>query len=146
MTTLPSPKTSGKRTGKQIREGPGLRRSKRTRDADMPYNEFTRSLEAAGSDSFRVLPIPKVAASPLQHASCCFPHASPVSQTGARKQKMAQKDRLKYLIFLRKPGEGEGIRTLDPNLGKIAVRRKSTHLPTRQKHRSKIFSRTVRSG
>jgi uncharacterized protein (DUF1778 family) len=66
--------------------------SKRTRNADMPYSEFTRSLEAVGSDSFRALPMLKVAASPLRHASCCFPHASLVSQTGAGKQKTAPRD------------------------------------------------------
>ena len=27
----------------------------------------------------------------------------------------------KHLIFLRKPGAGEGIRTLDPNLGKVVL-------------------------
>ena len=31
--------------------------------------------------------MPKVAARPLRHASCCFPHASPVSGTRAGKQK-----------------------------------------------------------
>jgi hypothetical protein len=121
MTTLPLPKTSGKRTGKQIREGLGLWGSKRTRNADMPYSEFTRSLEAAGSDSFRALPMPKVAASPLRHASCCFPHASPVSQTGAGKQKARRRTLFIRLISLRKFGAGEGIRTLDPNLGKVII-------------------------
>jgi len=122
MTTLPLPKTSGKRTGKQIREGLGLWGRKRTRNADMPYSEFTRSLEAAGSDSFRALPMPKVAASPLRHASCCFPHASLVSQTGAGKQKARRRALFIRLISLRKFGAGEGIRTLDPNLGKIVRR------------------------
>src|SRR5271156_4052206 len=119
MTTLPLPKTSGKRTGKQIPEGLGLWGSKRTRNADMPHSEFTRSLEAAGSDSFRALSMPKVAASPLRHASCCFPHASPVSQTGAGKQKARRRTLFIRLISLRKFGAGEGIRTLDPNLGKV---------------------------
>ena len=120
MTPLLSPKTSGKRSGKQIRKGLGLRGSKRVRDADTSYSEFARSLEAAGYDSFGALPMPKVAARPLRPASCCFPHASPVFQTGAGKQKTAPKDRSKPLIFLRKFGAGEGIRTLDPNLGKVA--------------------------
>jgi hypothetical protein len=34
------------------------------------------------------------------------------------KQKTAPKDRFTTLISLRKSGAGEGIRTLDPNLGK----------------------------
>jgi hypothetical protein len=121
MTFLPSPTTSGKHPGKQIQESLRLRGSKRTRNADMPYSEFTRPLEATGYDSFGTLLMPKVAASPLQHASCCFPHASPVSQTEAGKQKTAPRDRSKPLISLRKSGAGEGIRTLDPNLGKVVL-------------------------
>jgi hypothetical protein len=111
----------GKAHGKQIREGLGLWGSKRIRNADMPYSEFTRSLEAAGSDSFRALPMPKEAASLPRPASCCLPHAPPVSQTGAGKQKTASKDRSQPLISLRKSGAGEGIRTLDPNLGKVVL-------------------------
>ena len=119
MTPLPSPQTSGKRPGKQIREGLGVWRSKRTRDADTSYSESTLSVEAAGYDSFGALPMPEVAARPLRPAFCCFPHASPVFLTGAGKQKTAPKDRSKSLIFLKKSGAGEGIRTLDPNLGKV---------------------------
>ena len=52
MTPLLSPKTSGKRPGKQIRKGLGLRGSKRVRDADKSCSGFARSLEAAGYDSF----------------------------------------------------------------------------------------------
>ena len=63
--------------------------------------------------------MPKVAVRPLRHTCCCFPHASPVSQTKAGKQKAALSDRYKSLILFRKPGAGEGIRTLDPNLGKV---------------------------
>ena len=68
-----------------------------------------------------VLLMPKASARPLQPASCCFPHASPVSQTGAGKQKAAPQDRSKILTSLRKFGAGEGIRTLDPNLGKVVL-------------------------
>ncbi len=121
MTPLPSPQTSGKRQGKQIREGLGLWVSKRVRDADKSRSGFARSPEAAGYDSFGGLPMPKAAVRPLQHASCCFPHASPVSQTRAGKQKTAPKDRSKPLISFRKFGAGEGIRTLDPNLGKVVL-------------------------
>jgi hypothetical protein len=80
-----------------------------------------RSLEAAGYDRFGALLMPKVAARPLRHASCCFPHASPDSETGAGKQKTAPKDRSKLLIYLENSGAGEGIRTLDPNLGKVVL-------------------------
>jgi hypothetical protein len=121
MTPVMSPKTLGKRPGKQIQKGLGLRGSKRTSDADKPYSECMRSLEAAGYLSSRALAMPKVAVRPLRHASCCFPHASPVSQTWAGKQKTVPKDRFKSLISLRKSGAGEGIRTLDPNLGKVVL-------------------------
>jgi hypothetical protein len=57
----------------------------------------------------------------LDYAFCCFPHASPVSQTVAGKQKTAPQDRSTILISLRKFGAGEGIRTLDPNLGKVVL-------------------------
>jgi hypothetical protein len=119
MTPLRSPQTSGKRQGKQIREGLGLWGSKRTRDADTSYR-FTRSLEAADYDSFGALPLPEMAARPPRPAFCCFPHASPVLPKGAGKQKTAPKDRSRPLISLSKFGAGEGIRTLDPNLGKVA--------------------------
>jgi hypothetical protein len=121
MTPLLSPKTLGKRLGKQTRKGLGLRGSKRVRDADKSCSGFARSLEAAGYDSFGAVPMPEVAVRPLRHASCCFPHASPVSETRAGKQKTAPKDRSKLLISLRKLESGEGIRTLDPNLGKVVA-------------------------
>jgi hypothetical protein len=89
MTPLLSPKTSGN----QIREGLGLWGSKHTRDADTSPSEFTRSLEAAGYDSFGALPMPELVARPLRPAFCCFPHASPVLPKGAGKQKTAPKDR-----------------------------------------------------
>ena len=93
MTPLPSPQTWGKRPRKQIREGLGLWGTKRIRDADTSGGGVTRSLEAAGYDGFGALPMPKVAVCPLRHAFCCFPHASPVFETRAGKQKKAPKDR-----------------------------------------------------
>ncbi len=63
--------------------------------------------------------MPKAARSPLLYAFYCFPPASPALAPGAGKQKTAPKDRSKHLIFLKKTGAGEGIRTLDPNLGKV---------------------------
>ena len=121
MTPLPSPQTLGKHPGKQIPKGLGLWGSKRVRDADRSCSGFARSLEAASYVGFGALPMPNVAVRPLRHASCCFPHASPSSQSRAGKQKTAPKDRSKPLISLRKFGAGEGIRTLDPNLGKVVL-------------------------
>jgi hypothetical protein len=134
MRSLLSPKTSGKRSGKQIRKGLGLRGSKRVRDADRSCSGFARSLEAAGYDSFGALPMPKVSVRLLRHASCCFPHASPVSETRAGKQKTAPKDRSKPLISLENFGAGEGIRTLDPNLGNVRRRFTPQHLCLSQNH------------
>ncbi len=55
---------------------------------------------------------------PPQPAPRCFPSAFPTIARGPGKQKAALKDRSKPLISLRQSGAGEGIRTLDPNLGK----------------------------
>jgi hypothetical protein len=67
--------------------------------------------------------MPKAAQCLLLYAFCCFPPASPALAPGTGKQKTAPKDRSKHLIFLRKSGAGEGIRTLDPNLGKVVLQR-----------------------
>jgi hypothetical protein len=75
--------------------------------------------------------MPRVAARPLLSSLCRFPHASPLSPSWAGKQKTAPKDRSKQLISLRELGAGEGIRTLDPNLGKVAIISAATsRLPT----------------
>ena len=55
--------------------------------------------------------------SPLPFASVCFPPASPAVVPEAGKQKTTPKDRSDSLICLKKVGAGEGIRTLDPDLG-----------------------------
>jgi len=65
------------------------------------------------------LSMPATADSPLLFAFCCFPPASPAFAWGAGKQKTVPKDRFNRFIFLKKIGAGEGIRTLDPNLGKV---------------------------
>ena len=65
--------------------------------------------------------VPNVFGSVRHHAFCCFPHASPALVFGAGKQETAPKDRSKTLISLMKFGAGEGIRTLDPNLGKVVL-------------------------
>ena len=79
------------------------------------------SLGAAGSGTFETLQMPKAAARPLQSAPCCFPHASPVSRADAGKQEAAPTGSRKQLNSFRNFGAGEGIRTLDPNLGKVVL-------------------------
>jgi len=76
----------------------------------------------AENRGFGMPPMPATAGSPLLFAFCCFPPASPAFTCGAGKQKTAPKDRFNRFIFLKKTGAGEGIRTLDPNLGKVGNR------------------------
>ncbi len=69
------------------------------------------------------------AAQPPPGAACRIRKPSPKCLQGAYigdprrqcKQKTAPKDRFNTLISLRKSGAGEGIRTLDPNLGKVVL-------------------------
>ena len=70
-----------------------------------------------------VSPVPNSAGLIPRHDPACFPGASPALTGWAGKQKTAPKDRFNALISLRKSGAGEGIRTLDPNLGKAGHRR-----------------------
>ena len=83
-----------------------------------------RSDRAAQYPTFRRIS-QSVAASPWifrrKSAFACLPVAYPASDPGSGKQKAAPKDRSKPLILLRKSGAGEGIRTLDPNLGKVVL-------------------------
>jgi hypothetical protein len=65
--------------------------------------------------------VPNAFGSVRRHAFCCFPHASPALVFGAGKPKTAPRDRSKPVISLMKSGAGEGIRTLDPNLGKVVL-------------------------
>jgi hypothetical protein len=61
----------------------------------------------------------KATESPLRFALFCFPPASRAFVSGAGKQKTTPKDRSQLLICLKKIGAGEGIRTPDPDLGKV---------------------------
>ncbi len=123
MTPFRSPPTrSGNGRGKQIQDGVGLWRSAPTQTDGKSSSGLARSLGAAGCRTFGALPVPKAAVRPPQPASRCFPHASPVSEAGAGKQKTASEGRSKRLTSLMKFGAGEGIRTLDPNLGKVVSR------------------------
>ena len=72
--------------------------------------------------------MPNVVESPPDYAFWCFPHASPALTSGAGKRQAAPKGRSKSRISLRKIGAGEGIRTLDPNLGKVLRRLTPEHL------------------
>ena len=66
--------------------------------------------------------MPNVAQSPVTLLFVLLPPRLPPAFTlWSGRQKTAPNDHSKLLIFLRKPGAGEGIRTLDPNLGKVAV-------------------------
>jgi hypothetical protein len=65
--------------------------------------------------------MPRVAVRPLRSSLCRFPHASPGSPSPAGKQETAPEDHPKPLTSLMKFGAGEGIRTLDPNLGCVKV-------------------------
>ena len=56
-----------------------------------------------------------------RHDPGCFPSASPTQASWAGKQETASTDRAKPLRLMRKLGAGEGIRTLDPNLGKVVL-------------------------
>ena len=56
-----------------------------------------------------------------RNAFSCFPPASPGRLTGPGKQKTPRRAFSNYLIFLKKTGAGEAIRTLDPNLGKVVL-------------------------
>ena len=78
-----------------------------------------RVLLAASGQTRRHMPKPTE--SPLRFASICFPHASPAFALKAGKQKTTPKDRSDSLICLKKIGAGEGIRTLDPDLGKVVL-------------------------
>ena|SRR5487761_809005 len=121
MMALHSPTMPGKRLGKQNKGAVGIRGGMCVRTDDKLSIGLPGSLEVLGCDRVGAIPMPTAVARPLQPASRCFPHASPVSRTGAGKQKTAPKDRSKRWIFLRKFGAGEGIRTLDPNLGKVVL-------------------------
>ena len=71
------------------------------------------------SRSLKRLHVWKATQSPLRFASVCFPPASPAFVPEAGKQKKTPKEPSQPLIYLKKFGAGEGIRTLDPDLGKV---------------------------
>ena len=121
MTSVPSLKKLGKHPGKQVQDAIATWGSRRTHCNGELSGRLAPSLGAAGVGTFDAINMPKVVVRPLRPSSCCFPHASPLLPSGTGKQKTAREGRSKQLISLRKTGAGEGIRTLDPNLGKVVL-------------------------
>jgi hypothetical protein len=78
-------------------------------------------LGVARVGALEAIHMPRVAVRPLRSSLCRFPHASPGSPSPAGKQETAPEDHPKPLTSLMKFGAGEGIRTLDPNLGKVVL-------------------------
>ena len=119
-----SQQAPGKRPGKHNRPHFGLRGSGVTLSASLhpgarPF--LLLSPARAENRDLGTACVPKLAESPLLPAFCCFPPASPTFVPGPGKQKTAPQDRSNRSISLRKFGAGEGIRTLDPNLGKVVL-------------------------
>jgi hypothetical protein len=121
VISMPLPNDLGKHPGKQIEDVVAIGRTTSNPCDRKPSDHLASSLGAAVLETFEVSDMPKLTVRPLRPPSRCFPHASPVSRGGAGKQKTAPKGRSKQLISLRKSGAGEGIRTLDPNLGKVVL-------------------------
>ena len=90
----------------------------------------TGSAGRAERHEMSVSPVPNAAGLIPRHDPACFPGASPAPTRWAGKQKTAPKDRFNTLFSLRKFGAGEGIRTLDPNLGKVVLCSAALHLGT----------------
>jgi hypothetical protein len=117
-----SPSAPGKRAGKQ--NGPRLgvlgsaMASKHSLRGGAQRNPLPPVAQAVNR-GFGMPSMPTTAGSPLLFAFCCFPPASPAFAWAAGKQKTAPKDRFNRFILLRKTGAGDGIRTHDPNLGKV---------------------------
>jgi hypothetical protein len=65
--------------------------------------------------------MPDLSASNPRHFSSCFPHASPIWGNKPGKHYFARCSPAKCLANREKTGAGEGIRTLDPNLGKVVL-------------------------
>jgi hypothetical protein len=118
MTSKRSQRKLGKQPGKQIQDAVGIWGSTAIQHDGKQSIGLALSQEAAGCGTFEALHMPEVVARPLRPEFWCFPHASSVSPSGVGKQKTAPKDRSKSLTSAKKFGAGEGIRTLDPNLGK----------------------------
>ncbi len=118
--SMPSLNEPGKHPGKQI--------GKLSRSGEHAYptrrQAVWRSCAIAWSGRPRVIQHPTYAESGRARATSSFPLLPPCFPDFAEwggEAKNGPKDRLKRLIPLRKSGAGEGIRTLDPNLGKVVL-------------------------
>ena len=119
-----SRRAPGKRPGKQKTARFGLQGS-----APSPKERYRAGVGQialwpdvrAESDGFGTLPMPKAAENFPFCAFCCFPPASPTFAAGTGKQKRPRRAAFIRLKSLRDFGAGEGIRTLDPNLGKVVL-------------------------
>jgi hypothetical protein len=108
-----------KQPGKRIANAIAISGSTRNQRDGKLSGWLAPLLGAPRFGTLEAIHMPKVAVRPLRSSSCRFPHASPVLANGAGKQKADPMGRSKQRISLRKSGAGEGIRTLDPNLGKV---------------------------
>ncbi len=121
MLSVLSLRSLGKQLGDQCRDATTTWGSRRIRCDSGLFGGFAPSLQASSVAIVDALRMPKVAARSPRPASRCFPSASPAMARRPGKQKAAPKDRSNPLISLSKFGAGEGIRTLDPNLGKVVL-------------------------
>ena len=86
--------------------------------AQLAYADRVASIQAITSS----FPATRNAAdSARYYAVRCFPHASPVFVASPGKQFSAPAASANLLVSLKKNGAGEGIRTLDPDLGKVVL-------------------------
>ena len=116
-STSPPPPRKRPRKQNHHRFGPrGSTGASKARALDRARRLASRPVVQAENGGLGDLVMPKAAESPLLYAFHCFPPA-----LAPGKQKTAPSDRSKHLIFLKKTGAGEGIRTLDPNLGKVVL-------------------------
>ena len=116
--------TPGKRPGKQNHPEFGVRGSTVTPSVGLSLDaQQFPSQRPARTENWTLLAahMPKVAESLLLPAFCCFPPASPAFAPRSGKQKRPRRTALIRLKSLRDSGAGEGIRTLDPNLGKVII-------------------------
>ena len=111
----------GKKPGKRIANAIAILGSTRSQHDGKLSGGLAPLFGATQLGALEAIHMPKVAVRPLRSSSCRFPRASPALANGAGKQKTVPRGRSKPRIVLRKSGAGEGIRTLDPNLGKVVL-------------------------
>jgi hypothetical protein len=87
MTCVLSLKKLGKQPRKQIQDAVAIWGCTLAQREGKLSGGLAPSPGAAGLGTFEARHMPKMAVRPLQPSPCCFPHASPVSPSGAGKQK-----------------------------------------------------------